>query len=131
MLGVLDTIALLDALAPSLVPPEAEHCRFACASTLEVLSDLLVPQPRQSTEVVAPLTRDEFLTAVESLRPYLPFERNPAEAWPLFCTSRAEYEEAALKLAAYIMIPVPLEGWMRPVAPPNAETVAMPAVSTI
>ncbi len=130
MLGVLDTIALLDALAPTLLPPEAEHCRFACASTLDVLAGLLVPQPRESTAVVAPLTRDEFLTAVESLRPYLPFEREPAAAWPLFCTSRAEYEDAALKLAAYIMIPVPPEGWLRPVAAANAETVAMPAVTT-
>jgi hypothetical protein len=127
---VLDTIALLDALAPTLLPPEAEHCRFACASTLDVLAGLLVPQPRESTAVVAPLTRDEFLTAVESLRPYLPFEREPAAAWPLFCTSRAEYEDAALKLAAYIMIPVPPEGWLRPVAAANAETVAMPAVTT-
>jgi hypothetical protein len=130
MLAVLDTIALLDAIAPSLLPAEAEHCRFACASTLEVLSDLLVPQPREPAEIIAPLTRDEFLTAVESLRPYLPFERNPLEAWPLFCTSRVEYESAALKLAAYIMIPVPPEGWLRPVAAPNVETVAMPTVST-
>lgn len=130
MLAVLDTISLLDALAPTLVPPEAEHCRFACASTLQVLSRLLVGQPRETSEPVAPISRDEFVATVESLRPYFPFEREPAAAWPLFCASRAFYEDAALKLAAYIMIPTPPEGWLRPVAAPNVETVAMPAVST-
>jgi len=131
MLGILDTISLLDALAPSLVPPEAEHCRFACASTLDVLSRLLSPQPRDPSDAVAPLSRDEFIAAVESLRPYLPFERDPAAAWPLFCASRAVYEKSALKLAAYIMIPVPPEGWLRPVAAPTVETVAMPVVPSL
>jgi hypothetical protein len=130
MLAVLDTISLLDALAPSLVPPEAEHCRFACASTLQVLSRLLVPQPREATERVAPISEDEFIATIESLRPYLPIEREPAAAWPLFCASRAFYEEAALRLATYIMIPVPPESWLRPVAAPSVETVAMPTVST-
>jgi hypothetical protein len=131
MLGVLDTISLLDALAPTLLPPEAEHCRFACASTLDVLSRLLSPQPRDPSDAVAPLSRDEFVAAVESLRTYLPFEREPAAAWPLFCASRAVYEKSALKLATYIMIPVPPGGWLRPVALPNAETVAMPVVPSL
>lgn len=115
MLAMVDSVSLLEALAPSSVPPEAEHCRFACIATLDVLSGTLIPEPARDRLLETPLTRDEVVAALENLAGRVPFERDVETAWRTFAAARASYEPHALALAAFMLLPQ--HGWLRPLAP--------------
>jgi len=115
MLAILDAISLLQAIGPSSLPLEAEHCRFACTTTFRSLSEMLRPReafPRHRDA----LSYEAFASAVEgAIAPAL-VERDVEDAWPIFRAARAGYESYALELAAYMWLPIPAKAWLRPVA---------------
>ena len=113
MLAMLDAIAMLEAVAPSAVPPQAKHCRFACATTLRELAAMLIPKP-ESGGTVSRLTAAEFERALVELRGSLPAERSAAQAWETFRSLRTEYEAAALELGTFLRRRN--DGWLRPLA---------------
>ena len=114
MLAILDAIALLEAVAPRSVSPQAEHCRFACTIALRELASMLLPKP-DAIAPANPLTATEVGRTIDELRAVLPSaERSAAQAWEIFRVRRVEYEASALELAAFMQRP--RAGWLRPLA---------------
>ena len=103
LLAVLDSAALYLALSPQAAPVvPARLCLrsgFTCFYRIAVAMDLDVPDERHLPQQIS-LTYQEFLVAVDRMREVsFPIERDPADAWPDFVGWRANYEQAAYKVA--------------------------------
>jgi hypothetical protein len=108
LLAVLDSAAMLLALAPGRAPSEARLCLrmgFTClrdiATALRMPFDV-DPFPDDPIE----LTYEEFEGGVERLQVVgFPVERSPEEAWPHFKGWRVNYESIAYRLANAVVAP--------------------------
>src|ERR1700677_309887 len=103
LLAVLDSAALYLALSPQAAPVvPARLCLrsgFTCFNRIARAMDLEVPDERHLPEQIG-LTYQEFLGAVDRMREVsVPIERDPSDAWPDFVGWRANYEQAAYKVA--------------------------------
>jgi hypothetical protein len=106
LLAVLDSAALMLALAPKAAPVvPARLCLrggFLCFNQIARAMDLDVPQNPDVDGRIS-LTYEEFLDAVERMRKLdFPIEREPEEAWPDFAGWRVNYEQAAYAVAAAV-----------------------------
>ena len=103
LLAVLDSAALYLALSPGSAPVvPARLCLrsgFTCFNRIAVAMGLEVPNERNLPHDIS-LTYQEFLVAVDRMREVsFPIEREPADAWPDFVGWRANYEQAAYRVA--------------------------------
>ncbi len=103
LLAVLDSAALYLALSPGSAPVvPARLCLrsgFTCFNRIAVAMGLEVPNERNLPRDIS-LTYQEFLVAVDRMREVsFPIEREPADAWPDFVGWRANYEQAAYRVA--------------------------------
>src|SRR5580693_2294888 len=103
LLAVLDSAAMYLALSPQAAPVvPARLCLrsgFTCFNRIARAMDLEVPDERDLPREIS-LTYQEFLVAVNRMREVsFPIERDPADAWPDFVGWRANYEQAAYKVA--------------------------------
>jgi hypothetical protein len=106
LLAVLDSAALILALAPEKVPPvPARLCLragFRCLRRIAGAMGFDMPE-EADPEAGITLTYEEFLDAVRRLREVgFPITRDPADAWPDFVGWRVNYEQSAYRIAAAV-----------------------------
>ena len=127
LLAVLDSAALYLALAPAEAPPEARQCLrmgFVGIRTLSKVTGAQVDDdPRPDDPVALPF--EAFARAVDHLRQVgFPLERSAEEAWPDFRGWRVNYEDAAFKLADYLVaVPALWSGTRRHMTVRDARSV--------
>jgi hypothetical protein len=106
LLAVLDSAALILALAPELAPVvPARLCLrggFGCLGRIARAMGLDAPE-EADPEAGITLTYEEFLDAVSRLDEVgFPKTREPADAWPDFVGWRVNYESAAYQIASAV-----------------------------
>lgn len=131
LLAVLDSAALLLALAPEQAPTvPARLCLrggFQCLVRIARAMNLKTPE-EADPEAGISLTYEEFLDAVVRMREVgFPVTRDPADAWADFVGWRVNYEDAAYQIAAAIdAVPAPWSGPRRHPAPPLSPSRPLP-----
>ena len=113
--AVMDSGALLLALAPSSAPPEARLCvrmGFTCLRDVaRVLRVPFDPDPHPDDPLLLPY--EWFVDAVARLDAAgMPRERTPEAAWPHFRGWRVNYEPIVAELARILV--APSTPWLRP-----------------
>lgn len=125
LLAVLDSAALLLALAPEEAPTvPARLCLrggFQCFRRIARAMGYDAPE-EADPEAGITLTYEEFQDAVRRLRQVgFPITRDPADAWPHFVGWRVNYEQSAYRIAAAVdAVPALWSGPRRRPTPPVA-----------
>ena len=108
LLAVMDSAALILAVAPKLAPIQARLCIRMGFTALRHIADVsrisydIDPFPDDPIE----LTYEEFLKGIARLEDVgFPVERTPEEAWPHFRGWRVNYESIAYELMERIVAP--------------------------
>lgn len=105
LLAVLDSAALLLALAPREAPSEARLCLRMGFTALRDIAPVwgFTPEPDPRPDAPIELSYDEYLEGISRLREAgVRLERDPVEAWPHFRGWRVNYEAAAYYLGELV-----------------------------